>query len=617
MTTYRTLTALVFLLASPAFGQPQHRDNPTVKETLRWMQTSLESGSGDYWVGHEVRSLRLNDFAGCRVHFSASTHQEPFPSGEPAPDKKPTRIDYFFELGDIDPANITFSKGPSSNTEVPSFITIRTRNDEKKVTSRYSWLPEVGAKPDDSSVIFAVEAFGSDNDYVVRFARAFKHAVEACGGKPSFFADSDRRHERTHPAPSGVAAQSVPSREDIPSIAKAANGAVVSIVMSDKNGNPIAQGSGFLVSRDGLIVTNYHVIAQGISAVVKLPDGAFFAVDGVVAFDKARDVALIKAHGEDFRMLTLGNSDRVEVGQEVVAIGNPLSLESTVSNGIVSGIRTDEDLGGKFLQVTTPISPGSSGGPLFNMAGDVIGITTLYLKGGENLNFAIPINDVKRLLLQANSAKLQNFPNEHEPVEAQKHDEDTSSSGTVAAAHTAPTARDYYKQLYEAGGFSGTLNNGYVCFEDDGGEPGSFFAFWAYGPGSASGQEISQTPYVDFANPDALHDLTPDGLADLRQGRRLMQVYFYLKGVQTGSAMYYWHEDEDKWVAHYEKNKMYNSGTPIKESETDRISIEPITLRYARFFQASVTVGSGDTAVSKEGPEEDSSGGCEKILARQ
>jgi serine protease Do len=81
-----------------------------------------------------------------------------------------------------------------------------------------------------------------------------------------------------------------------------------------------------------------------------------------------------------------------------VAIGNPLSLESTVSNGIVSAIRTVEDEGGKFVQITAPISPGSSGGPLFNMAGEVVGITTSHLIGGENLNFAIPINDAKRLL---------------------------------------------------------------------------------------------------------------------------------------------------------------------------------------------------------------------------
>jgi hypothetical protein len=210
----------------------------------------------------------------------------------------------------------------------------------------------------------------------------------------------------------GVAsAQTAPTRKDIPAIAKAANGSIVSIVMFDKDGKPLGQGSGFVVSKDGLIVTNYHVIAEGVSAVAKLPDDAFYLIDGVLASDKVRDVAVLKAHGHNFRTLPLGNSDRIQVGEEVVAIGSPLSLESTVSNGIVSGIRAVKEEGGKYLQITAPISPGSSGGPLFNMAGEVVGITTMYLKGGENLNFAIPINDAKRLLL-TNSSKLQSLPNE-------------------------------------------------------------------------------------------------------------------------------------------------------------------------------------------------------------
>ena len=201
---------------------------------------------------------------------------------------------------------------------------------------------------------------------------------------------------------------------DIPAISRQANGSIVSIVMSDKDGHPLAQGSGFLVSKNGHVVTNYHVIKSGTSAVVKLPDGAFFAVDGVLASNKDRDVAIIKAHGNDFRTLTLGDSNRLQVGEEVVAIGNPLSLESTVSNGIVSAIRTVEDEGGKSVQITAPISPGSSGGPLFNMAGEVVGITTSHLIGGQNLNFAIPINDAKPLLAGRASQALLALPNEPE-----------------------------------------------------------------------------------------------------------------------------------------------------------------------------------------------------------
>ena len=151
-----------------------------------------------------------------------------------------------------------------------------------------------------------------------------------------------------------AAAQSAQPRKDIPGIAKAANGAIVSIIMSDKDGSPIAQGSGFLISNDGVILTNYHVIAEGSSAVVKLPDGTLYLVDGVLASDKVRDVAVIKAHGSNFRTLTLGNSDQLQVGEEVVAIGNPLSLESTVSNGIVSGIRTSRKKAASYCRSQHP-----------------------------------------------------------------------------------------------------------------------------------------------------------------------------------------------------------------------------------------------------------------------
>lgn len=154
---------------------------------------------------------------------------------------------------------------------------------------------------------------------------------------------------------------------------------------------------------------NHHVIQNGDRAVAEFPDGRAVNIDGVLASHKARDVAIIKAHGDNFQTLTLGDSDRLEVGDEVVAIGSPHGLESTVSNGIISAIRTVEEKG-KLLQITAPISHGSSGGPLFNMAGQVVGITSSGIEEGENLNFAIPINDAKRLLL--GPQRLVSLPNE-------------------------------------------------------------------------------------------------------------------------------------------------------------------------------------------------------------
>lgn len=404
------------------------------------------------------------------------------------------------------------------------------------------------------------------------------------------------------PAPGSVAAQSVPPRKDIPEIAKAANGAVVSIVMSDKDGNPIAQGSGFLVSRDGLIVTNYHVIAQGTSAVIKLPDGAFFVVDGVLAFDKDRDLAVIKAHGEDFRTVTLGNSDRVEVGQEVVAIGNPLSLESTVSNGIVSGIRTVEGEGGKFLQVTTPISPGSSGGPLFNMAGEVIGITTMYLKGGENLNFAIPINDAKRLLL-AKSSKIQPLPEEPGQVNGETPDVQSSS--------VTLSGRDYYKQWYAAGGSDEVPPNSYVCFPDYSKDWADvFFVFKAYALENndvQAAEKALKEPYIEFV-PSNIASLvmSPAAQEVLHQGGRIMSVQTYSKGVQTGDVTYYW----DKNIQRWETRDRFQTGPDF--TSTIQLVIEPKTLRYVRFMHATSSTKGEDTDILQM-----DSGACEAIPAKR
>lgn len=204
----------------------------------------------------------------------------------------------------------------------------------------------------------------------------------------------------------------IPTRKSIPTIAKTAKSAVVLVVMGDDK-EPTAAGTGFVVREwwmtigdgdkflhyFGAVVTNYHVIAHGKAGVVKFSDGTVLPIDGILGADKVRDLAVLRIHpSKRLQLLTLGNSDRIEVGEEVVAIGNPLGLELSVSNGIVSGVRSDEKLGGKFLQVTAPISNGSSGGPLFNRTGEVIGVTSMFIEGGENLNFAIPSNDVKQLI---------------------------------------------------------------------------------------------------------------------------------------------------------------------------------------------------------------------------
>jgi S1-C subfamily serine protease len=202
------------------------------------------------------------------------------------------------------------------------------------------------------------------------------------------------------------------TKKDIATISHDAQKAVFLIVVSNASGREIGQGSGVVVSNDGKVITNYHVIDGASSAVIKFPNGAFFLIEGVLAADMAKDIAVLKASGSDFPTVALGDSDKVQVGEEVVSIGSPLSLEATVSNGIISSIRElKDDENQRLFQTTAPISPGSSGGALLNMGGELIGITTAGMVGGQNLNFAVPINVVKPLLSASSPRKLADKPN--------------------------------------------------------------------------------------------------------------------------------------------------------------------------------------------------------------
>ncbi|XXF81605.1 trypsin-like peptidase domain-containing protein [Myxococcaceae bacterium GXIMD 01537] len=161
-------------------------------------------------------------------------------------------------------------------------------------------------------------------------------------------------------------------------------------------------GSGFLLTPDGLVVTNNHVVANARQIVVRLGNGREFPAE-VVGRDASTDVALLRLRGvgaEQLPAVYLGDSDRLEVGEWVVAIGNPFGLDHSVSHGMISakervlGVDVFDD----FIQTDALINPGNSGGPLFNMRGEVVGVNTAIIKQGQGIGFAVPINMVKDLL---------------------------------------------------------------------------------------------------------------------------------------------------------------------------------------------------------------------------
>jgi hypothetical protein len=157
------------------------------------------------------------------------------------------------------------------------------------------------------------------------------------------------------------------------------------------------QGSGFLVDPTGIILTNEHVVRDARSARVKLSSGDVYDRVAILAIDNRRDIAVLKISGFDLPVLPLGNSDSVRIGASVVLIGSPLGLENTVSTGVVSG-RRQEPEGFQLLQVTAPASNGSSGGPVLNTNGDVVGMASSQVGVGQNLNFAVPINYARGML---------------------------------------------------------------------------------------------------------------------------------------------------------------------------------------------------------------------------
>jgi hypothetical protein len=167
-------------------------------------------------------------------------------------------------------------------------------------------------------------------------------------------------------------------------------------------------GSGFFVAADGRIATNYHVIDAGTRGTVTLNGGQKYDISSVLGYNKGQDLAIIRISGTGFPICRLGSSSMVAVGDSVVAIGSPLGIQNTVSEGIVSKLWDDGD-----LQITAPISPGSSGGALFNMYGEVIGVTTWKIRDGENMNGAVPVNLLRSLDTTSNLTLAQVFQREY------------------------------------------------------------------------------------------------------------------------------------------------------------------------------------------------------------
>ena len=188
----------------------------------------------------------------------------------------------------------------------------------------------------------------------------------------------------------------VSAQDELPELVRRIKPSAVAIETFDARGEKLSRGSGFFIGPDR-VVTNRHVIDNAHKAEIHSFNGAVYQVKGVLAIDAEGDIALLRveAPANQVRPLTLERTSPQE-GESVVVIGNPLGLEGSVSNGIVSAVR-DIPTFGRIIQITAAISPGSSGSPVVNMLGQVIGVATLQITGGQSVNFAIPSERISQL----------------------------------------------------------------------------------------------------------------------------------------------------------------------------------------------------------------------------
>lgn len=178
------------------------------------------------------------------------------------------------------------------------------------------------------------------------------------------------------------------AQNDLPTLIKRIQPAVVTIVGYNATDKVIRLGSGFFVSESGQLITSRHVLQGVARAEVKLPRGERYPLTTVLAEDPKADLLKLSVTVPGGTPFLKVADIRPQVGEHVLVVGSPLGLEQSVSEGLVSAIRTIRDRG-EFLQISAPISPGSSGGPVVNRQGQVIGVAAFQVRG-QNINFAVP-----------------------------------------------------------------------------------------------------------------------------------------------------------------------------------------------------------------------------------
>lgn len=329
------------------------------------------------------------------------------------------------------------------------------------------------------------------------------------------------------PQKAPVISPEAPKVYTIEELAGLASPAVAYIEIADAAGSEwFSFGSGFVVRADGVIVTNYHLLEGAASAVIEV-GGQTFSEVLVLGASEEWDLAILKVNASGLTALPLaGSLDQVRLGEQVIAMGNPEGFKGSVSDGIVSTVRRDMGLGFELIQTTAPISKGSSGGPLMNMRGEVIGVNTMTYLTGQNLNFAVPVDLIHSLLSTSSGPGrpvAEIFGNGCQSVGGGFY---SAMEGEFAVAlsweESADLDLEIWTEDFELIGTACALGEGSDIINGAHGE--EWFVFKGYGSSIQQGRPGSQ--------------------ADFSSGRYIISVYFFgpenfNEGVEATLTIYF------------------------------------------------------------------------------
>lgn len=240
--------------------------------------------------------------------------------------------------------------------------------------------------------------------------------------------------------------------QDLTALIDKCSPSIFKITTYDAAGNEYAVGTGFFITASGTALSNYHVFQGASKAKVKTSDNKTYLVENIVGWSKESDLIKFSVKNElneTFPFLKM-NSVSPKQGEKIFIIGNPLGLEKSVADGIVSSVRNDDKMG-ETIQITAPISHGNSGSPLMNMAGDALGVVTYYLESGQNLNFAVSVKNLN-ILEPINAYK---FPPEdgQENVVSNNNSTNNNSNSTTTSTDIYSGSKVTFCEGVDAAGY--------------------------------------------------------------------------------------------------------------------------------------------------------------------